>query len=131
MKIRRAPVASEGLVFIGAFAFLAWAAAIAGLTLISLVLAAICILNIFFFRDPDRVIPAEEDIVLSPADGRVILIEDAHEGDFLNSTKRRNSISLARYDCRVNRSPVYGTGRGGKRPYLSGRPWGEQRALTR
>lgn len=114
MKIRRAPVASEGLVFIGAFAFLAWAAAIAGLTLISLVLAAVCVLNIFFFRDPDRVVPEEEDIVLSPADGRVILIEDAHEGDFLDSTQRRISISLALYDCHVNRAPVSGTVRGVK-----------------
>lgn len=112
MKIRRAPVASEGLVFIGAFAFLAWAAAIAGFNFVSLILAVLCVLNVLFFRDPDRIIPEDEYAVLSPADGVVILVEDAFEGDFLNAEARRISISLALYDCHINRAPVSGTVRG-------------------
>ena len=81
MRIRRAPVASEGFVYIGIFSILAWAAAILGFTVLSFLLALLAILNVFFFRDPKRNIPNDPEAFLSPADGVIIFIEDSYERD--------------------------------------------------
>lgn len=106
MRIRRAPVASEGFVYIGIFALLAWAAAIVGFTVLSFILALLAILNVLFFRDPERSIPDEPNAYLSPADGVIIFVEDSYERDFLNSNELKISISLAVYDCHINRMPI-------------------------
>lgn len=108
MKIRRAPVASEGFVYIGILALLAWATAIVGLTVLSFILALLAILNVLFFRDPERNIPSDKKAYLSPADGVIIYVEDSYERDFLNSNELKISISLAVYDCHINRMPVAG-----------------------
>ena len=108
MRIRRAPVASEGLVYIGVFSLLAWTAAVLGFTVLSFILALLAILNVFFFRDPERNVPNDTDAYLSPADGVIILIEDSYEGDFLNAPVLKISISLAIYDCHINRMPASG-----------------------
>jgi len=108
MKIRRAPVASEGFVYIGILALLAWATAIVGLTVLSFILALLAILNVLFFRDPERNIPDDKNAYLSPADGVIIFVEDSYERDFLNSNELKISISLAVYDCHINRMPVTG-----------------------
>ena len=108
MRIRRAPIASEGFVYIGVFALLAWASAVLGFTLMSFILAFLAILTVLFFRDPERNIPGELDAVLSPADGVIIFVEDSYERDFLNSNELKISVSLAVYDCHINRMPVTG-----------------------
>ncbi len=106
MRIRRAPVASEGFVYIGICAILAWAAAILGFTVLSFILVLLAILNVLFFRDPQRNIPDDANAYLSPADGVIIFVEDSYERDFLNSNELKISISLAVYDCHINRMPV-------------------------
>ena len=59
-----------------------------------------------FFRDPDRVIPAEPGAVVSPGDGRVVVVTDeAHEG----KPGKRVSIFLAVWNVHVNRAPAAGT----------------------
>src|SRR5437899_6736961 len=59
-----------------------------------------------FFRDPDRVIPAEPGAVVSPGDGRVVVVTDeAHQG----REGKRVSIFLAVWNVHVNRSPAPGT----------------------
>jgi len=108
MRIRRAPIASEGFVYIGILALLAWAAAIVGLTVLSFILALLAILNVLFFRDPERNIPNDKDAYLSPADGVIIFVEDSYERDFLNTNELKISISLAVYDCHINRMPIAG-----------------------
>ena len=57
---------------------------------------------LFFFRDPARVSPAGEGLVLSPADGRVTEVERGPHG-------ARISVFLSLFDCHINRSPVEGT----------------------
>lgn len=108
MEKRRSPIAPEGFSYIGILAFLAWAAAILGFTLFSFLFAALTVLTLFFFRDPEREIPAEPDSVVSAADGRVVMIEEAYERDFLGEPATRVSVSLALYDCHINRMPVGG-----------------------
>ncbi len=62
------------------------------------VLAAFCL---YFFRDPERVIP-EGPVAVSPADGKVVAVKP--EGDGL----RRISIFLNVFDVHVNRTPIAG-----------------------
>ncbi len=59
-----------------------------------------------FFRDPERVIPAEPGALVSPGDGRVVVVTDEeHEG----RQGKRVSIFLAVWNVHVNRSPAAGT----------------------
>ena len=58
-----------------------------------------------FFRDPNRLIPADPGAIVSPADGRVVVVQDeAHEG----RPGKRMSIFLAIWNVHVNRSPAAG-----------------------
>lgn len=60
----------------------------------------------YFFRDPERRPPGDPDAVVSPADGRVVVIaEEALEGQ----PGRRISVFLSVWDVHVNRSPFAGT----------------------
>jgi phosphatidylserine decarboxylase len=61
---------------------------------------------LYFFRDPDRVTPAEPGAVVSPADGRVVEIADE---PFKQTPGRRVSIFLSIWDVHVNRAPVAGS----------------------
>jgi phosphatidylserine decarboxylase len=63
---------------------------------------------LFFFRDPERSSPADERLVLSPADGQVLSVDDVDEPDFLQGRAHRISIFLSVLDVHVNRSPVTG-----------------------
>lgn len=60
----------------------------------------------YFFRDPERVSPAETDIVVSPADGKVMVVERVG-ADAANSPTQV-SIFLSPMDVHINRSPVAG-----------------------
>ena len=56
---------------------------------------------LFFFRDPDRIVPEGDGLVLSPADGRVMEVLRARDGV-------RVSVFLSVFNCHINRSPVGG-----------------------
>ena len=60
----------------------------------------------YFFRDPERVIPADPGAVVSPADGRVVVVTDE---DHAGVPGKRISIFLAIWNVHVNRSPAAGT----------------------
>ncbi len=65
----------------------------------------------YFFRDPPRVTPVREGIVVSPADGRVSRVTNALPPDELglgNKPLARISIFMSVFDCHVNRSPAAG-----------------------
>jgi len=55
----------------------------------------------FFFRDPQRTIPTEADIVVSAADGKVTRVEDRENGKFV-------SVFLSPVDVHINRAPIAG-----------------------
>lgn len=66
---------------------------------------------IYFFRDPDRVTPLEDGLVISPADGVIQMVGDAAlppELDMGEATMRRVSIFMNVFDCHVNRIPIDG-----------------------
>ncbi|GBE02419.1 phosphatidylserine decarboxylase [bacterium BMS3Bbin06] len=64
---------------------------------------------VFFFRDPDRVIPAGQGIYVSPADGKVIAIKKEFEGEYLKRESIRISIFMSPLNVHVNRAPCDGT----------------------
>jgi len=60
----------------------------------------------YFFRDPERVVPQDPDAVVSPADGRVTLVAPE---ELEGRAGRRVSIFLSVFDVHINRAPVAGT----------------------
>jgi phosphatidylserine decarboxylase len=105
-----APIHPEGYPFVGGFALaslilfwlwtpLGWLA-----TLLTLWCA-------YFFRDPPRVTPVRDGIVVAPADGRISQIVNAAPPKELGLGERampRISIFMSVFDCHINRSPVAG-----------------------
>lgn len=61
-----------------------------------------------FFRDPDRVTPPGETLVIAPADGKVIRITKVQEGEFFRSEAVMISIFMSPLNVHVNRNPVSG-----------------------
>jgi len=65
----------------------------------------------YFFRDPDRVTPLRDGLVIAPADGRVVGIETVASPAELGldgGDRTRISIFLSMMDCHVNRAPIAG-----------------------
>ena len=62
----------------------------------------------FFFRDPDRHIPDDPSLVVSPADGRVMIVGEAKAPGTPAGTWQQISIFLSPMDVHVNRAPVGG-----------------------
>jgi phosphatidylserine decarboxylase len=64
---------------------------------------------LYFFRDPERLPPPGDGLVVSPADGRVLEVVPGREEQFLHAPATRVSIFMSPLDVHVNRSPVTGT----------------------
>jgi len=60
-----------------------------------------------FFRDPDRISPKRDDVILAPADGRIISISPSTLSP-LDPKGKRVSIFMSPFNVHVNRSPVNG-----------------------
>jgi phosphatidylserine decarboxylase len=73
---------------------------------IGVILFALALFVFYFFRDPERVIPTEPGAVVSPADGRIVVITDEPNN---GKPGKRVSIFLAIWNVHVNRSPEAGT----------------------
>ncbi len=67
-------------------------------------------LLLFFFRDPERAIPTSraEDLIVSPADGKVVAIDIVDDPIFILGPAVRIGIFMSIWDVHVNRSPVAG-----------------------
>lgn len=62
----------------------------------------------YFFRDPERSIPLEETMTVSPADGRIIEITEVKEDSFLKEDAVKIAIFLSVFNVHVNRAPLSG-----------------------
>src|SRR5262252_2267103 len=104
------PIHPEGYPFIGGFAVvtlvLLWLwPPIGGIGAIATAWCA------YFFRDPQRVTPVREGIVVAPADGRVCQVARVLPPPELELGERplpRVSIFMSVFDCHINRSPLAG-----------------------
>jgi phosphatidylserine decarboxylase len=111
IRSQMVPITPEGYPFIGVFAlvslFLFWLWPPLGW--IGVVLTIWCAL---FFRDPPRVTPVRDGLVVAPADGRISQITTAappHELGLGATPLPRVSIFMSVFNCHINRSPVAGT----------------------
>lgn len=71
-------------------------------------LVVLCGLVLYFFRDPNRTSPTDHSLILSPADGRVVLIQEIQENEYIGEPSTQISIFLSPLDVHVNRVPVSG-----------------------
>ena len=102
------PVARAGYPFIFVAAFTTAILALLGLTTLTLIGLVITFCICGFFRDPDRVIPAEKDLVVSPADGKVIAAGVVKNSPFFNGECMKISIFMSVFNVHVNRVPYNG-----------------------
>lgn len=108
MQNHQQPVAREGYPFIGLFAFVTLVFALLGWTLLTLVLLGLTLFSVYFFRNPERVIPQDEDLVLAPADGKVVFVGPVEEERYFKQRVTKVSIFMSVFDVHVNRVPCSG-----------------------
>jgi len=61
-----------------------------------------------FFRHPHKTIEVNENHIIAPADGKVVVIEEAEETEYLNEKRRQVSIFMSPINVHVNRMPIGG-----------------------
>ena len=108
MKVAQIPVAREGYPFIVFSAFATFIFALLGYDLIALITLFLTGFVIYFFRDPERISPDDEDVVVAPADGKIILVEKIFDDRFVNEHVYKISIFMSVFDVHVNRVPFAG-----------------------
>jgi phosphatidylserine decarboxylase len=108
--------AREGYPFIGIAAVLAvatFALALArrswALWLLAIVITVLALWVAYFFRDPERTGERGANIVVAPADGKLIMITEVDEPAFIGGRATRLSIFMNVFNVHVNRYPVDGT----------------------
>ena len=106
---KKIPVATEGAPFIGLLALASIVFAILNWPVTAVASLAATAFVLYFFRDPERVVPNGDDFVVSPADGRVIEVKAASEGSLQGSEVIRVSIFMNIFNVHVNRAPISGS----------------------
>ncbi len=104
----RIPLAMEGYPFIALSAFVTLITAILGYEILAWPSLLITCFVISFFRDPERMTDANSEDLLSPADGKVILIEEQFDDIYLNEQVIKISIFMNVFNVHVNRIPMDG-----------------------
>jgi phosphatidylserine decarboxylase len=79
------------------------------LWLLAFVLTVLTLWVVYFFRDPERTGERGDRLVVSPADGRIVMITDVDEPSFVHGKATRISIFMNVFNVHVNRYPVSGT----------------------
>ncbi len=90
----------------------------------------------FFFRDPDRTIPTEPNVIVAAADGKILAVNTVQENDYIKGEAQQIITFLSPADVHVNRSPIAGTvewvqhSKGGHKPAFSeGAPKNERNSV--
>ena len=109
MKNQGFIIAREGFKWIGIGTLLTLLLIIFNAKLVALFSGFLTLFIISFFRNPKRHIPSQEGLIVSPADGKICLITQAHEKKFLKEPRRRVSIFMSPLNCHINRAPISGT----------------------
>ena len=101
-------VAKAGYPFIIASAFATIVFALLGLTALGLLGILTTGFVVSFFRDPDRVIPSSESLVVSPADGKVIAAGIVDRSPYYEGAALKISIFMSVFNVHINRMPCEG-----------------------
>jgi len=119
MTQNRWPIAKEGIPFLIPAAlltiFLGWM----GWNVLTFLGILFTLFIAFFFRNPKRKIPSLQNVILSPADGRIVHVGECEENRFLKEKALKVSIFMSLFDVHINRAPA--SGRVLERSYHPGR----------
>ncbi len=108
MRNQNQPIAREGFPFIVLFAFVTLVFALLGWTFFTLLLLALTLFSVYFFRNPERLIPQGDNLVVAPADGKVIFVGDVEEERYFKDRVTKVSIFMNVFNVHVNRVPCDG-----------------------
>jgi len=76
---------------------------------LAVLLALFLLFTLYFFRDPERRTPEGKDLVIAPADGKVLNVQEVEESEYLKGKAIQISIFMSPLNVHVNRYPVSGT----------------------
>ena len=107
MRLPWIPIVKDAIPYLVVCVALAIAAYLL-MPLASAIPLALLVLIVFFFRDPERKSPHLPSTLISPADGRIIEIDEVFEERFLHDVSQKVSIFMSLLDVHMVRSPVYG-----------------------
>ena len=108
MRNKNQPIAVEGYPFIAFFAFITLIFALLSWNFVTVLFLALKLFTVYFFRNPDRTVPQGDDLVISPADGKVVFVGLVPENRFLNDEVLKISIFMSVFNVHVNRVPCSG-----------------------
>jgi phosphatidylserine decarboxylase len=91
-----------GILAVCCAASLAWHPAL------SVLFGALFLFSLYFFRDPERRPPADENLAVAPADGVVVEVKETGEDHLIKGKVKRVAIFLSVFDVHVNRAPIAG-----------------------
>ena len=106
--MNRGPVVREGYVYIAAALFLAVVMYFGFGVAVAVPFVVLACYFTYFFRNPDRTIPTDEHLVVSPADGTVQDVVELEDDDFVKGPCTKIIIFLSVFNVHVNRSPIAG-----------------------
>lgn len=101
-------IVKDGYPYIVIFVILAFVIAYAFNPIYAVIPAFLACYLAYFFRNPKRNIMLDDDILYSPADGRVMAIEDIFDDEYLDEDAIKVTIFLSVFNVHVNRSPMQG-----------------------
>lgn len=70
--------------------------------------AALFLIVLQFFRNPSRSFSAGDNLVICPADGKVVVIEETEEGEYFKDKRLQVSIFMSPVNVHINRNPISG-----------------------
>jgi phosphatidylserine decarboxylase len=103
------PIAWEGIPFVLGGATLTALFFMFDLQFLAIGLGLLTLFTVYFFRDPDRNLVAQQNAVLTPADGKILAIRNLETGDYrLGDKAIKISIFMSVFNAHINRIPVAG-----------------------
>lgn len=102
-------IAREGWPFIAFFSLIAVILYYASFSRLGIAFGFIALFCVFFFRNPERKIRDDNNLVLAPADGKILEINTVQENNYLNAKTKQVRIFLSVLNVHINRSPIAGT----------------------
>ena len=106
--MNRGPVVREGYVYIAAALFLAVVMYFGFGVAVAVPFVVLACYFTYFFRNPDRTIPTDDHLVVSPADGTMQDVVELEDDDFIKGPCTKIIIFLSVFNVHVNRSPIAG-----------------------
>ena len=108
MQNKNQLIVSEGYPFIILFGFITLVFALLGWVVLTLLFLFLTLFSSYFFRNPERVIPAGEDLLIAPADGKIIFVGEVQEDRYFKEQVTKVSIFMSVFNVHVNRVPCDG-----------------------